>query len=393
MKTDCLDLQSFCNGLVFFSPVALLVRTTAGVSLSRFFLLQVVLSLVIFLSEIPAGRLTDRIGLKHTLVLYQVALCCARILLFVAFMARSFVLFVVEAIVEGIACSLSSGTQSAYIYEMFPDGQYVIKSAHNAKYGTAGFIISTVCYAGIYYLSGIPGLLIATIATSALGIPAALGIRQEPMKKVEDTAADRLDISDIKVLLNVRTVLVIVLLSVISIGFILINFFYVDKLLACHVDEKWLTVIILAYSSIELSAQKIMEKIPQKNYLFFFSLFFVLAGVCIGIFGFANRLPVVLVLMLVLPLLLDLPSYLLGDIQNALVDRYHRQEHRAGLLSVFNMGVNLVEIAYLLCSSVLSVSGAALCFGVLGLLMVGLGMLSGRLLTGDFSGIPDNNTT
>lgn len=38
LKTDALDLTSLLNGLVFFSPVSLLVRTTAGISLSQFFI-------------------------------------------------------------------------------------------------------------------------------------------------------------------------------------------------------------------------------------------------------------------------------------------------------------------------------------------------------------------
>ena len=36
---DGLDVMSFCDGLVFFAPVSLLVRTTAGVSVGQFFLL------------------------------------------------------------------------------------------------------------------------------------------------------------------------------------------------------------------------------------------------------------------------------------------------------------------------------------------------------------------
>ena len=44
LKTDALDLTSLLNGLVFFSPVSLLVRTTAGISLSQFFILQAIMA-------------------------------------------------------------------------------------------------------------------------------------------------------------------------------------------------------------------------------------------------------------------------------------------------------------------------------------------------------------
>lgn len=41
-KWDALSAKALFNGLVFFAPVALLVRTTAGVSYSQFFLLQAI---------------------------------------------------------------------------------------------------------------------------------------------------------------------------------------------------------------------------------------------------------------------------------------------------------------------------------------------------------------
>ena len=55
LKTDALDLTSLLNGLVFFSPVSLLVRTTAGISLSQFFILQAIMATIVLLTEIPLG--------------------------------------------------------------------------------------------------------------------------------------------------------------------------------------------------------------------------------------------------------------------------------------------------------------------------------------------------
>ncbi len=85
IKMDSYDAVSFFNGLVFFAPVSLLVRTQAGVSQSMFFLLQALLSVITFLGEIPTGFLTDRIGYKRSLVLSQGLLLLARFLLFVQF--------------------------------------------------------------------------------------------------------------------------------------------------------------------------------------------------------------------------------------------------------------------------------------------------------------------
>lgn len=119
LKTDALDLTSLLNGLVFFSPVSLLVRTTAGISLSQFFILQAIMATMVLLTEIPLGKLTDRIGYKSTLVLYQIALLISRTCLLLAHVSCNYSLFILQAILEGTAASFSSGTQSGYIYIMF----------------------------------------------------------------------------------------------------------------------------------------------------------------------------------------------------------------------------------------------------------------------------------
>ena len=49
---------------MFFAPVALLVRTQAGVSESEFFLLQALLSCITALGEVPFGHVTDKIDVR-----------------------------------------------------------------------------------------------------------------------------------------------------------------------------------------------------------------------------------------------------------------------------------------------------------------------------------------
>ena len=116
LKFDSYDGVCFFNGLVFFAPIALLVRTQAGVSEHIFFLLQALLSGVIFLGEIPTGFITDKIGYRKSLILAQILLLTARSLLLGAFLSHSVWLFVAEAVVEGIAACFTSGTGSAYLY-------------------------------------------------------------------------------------------------------------------------------------------------------------------------------------------------------------------------------------------------------------------------------------
>ena len=150
LKVDAYDGMCFFGGLVFFAPVALLVRTQAGISEGQFFLLQVLLSAVIALGELPTGYLTDRIGYRSSLILSQLLLLTARGALLAAYLFRSLPLFVLEAVIEGISACLSSGTGSAYLYAAYGKGDYLPKTAHAANFGTAGFLLSTASYALIY---------------------------------------------------------------------------------------------------------------------------------------------------------------------------------------------------------------------------------------------------
>ena len=166
-RMDAYDGMNFFGGLVFFAPVALLVRTQAGVGEGQFFLLQVLLSAVIVLGELPTGMLTDRFGYRRSLILSQLLLLLARGALLAAFLLRSLPLFVLEAVIEGVSACLSSGTNSAYLYALCGEEDYLPRTTHAANFGTAGFLLSTASYAAIYQYFSLKGLLVATVLSGA----------------------------------------------------------------------------------------------------------------------------------------------------------------------------------------------------------------------------------
>ena len=129
LHIDNLEIMAFMEGLVFFAPVSLLIRTRAGLSLEQFLVLQAFLSIMIFVFEIPSGKITDKVGYKKTLVLSQVMWFLARTLLLLSFFSGNFVVFMIEAVVEGIAISFSTGTLSAYLYHQYESDEYVVKNA------------------------------------------------------------------------------------------------------------------------------------------------------------------------------------------------------------------------------------------------------------------------
>ena len=381
LKFDSYDGVCFLNGLVFFAPVALLVRTQAGVSEHIFFLLQALLSGVIFLGEIPTGFITDKIGYRKSLIWAQVLLFGARSLLLAAFVSRSLALFVVEAVVEGIAACFTSGTGSAYLYDLYGENGYLAKTAHAGNFGTAGFIISTVAYAGIYKISGMEGLLITTVVTNIIAVVCSFFLRSESSKTV---IADRKEVQILAVFKNKKAFLFVISLAIFSIAWLLINFFYVEKLENCGLPVEWMSLIILIYSAVQMLAEPILEKLSvgkngksgRKKLL---AVTAVTAGVVFLLFGMIKFRAAVLLLMLILPLLLNLPEYLLMDLENQFVDETECGSQRAATLSVLNMGVNLVEILTLSASAFLTKIGIQWCFVFVGCFLMVIALLFVRI--------------
>ena len=381
LKFDSYDGVCFLNGLVFFAPVALLVRTQAGVSEHIFFLLQALLSGVIFLGEIPTGFITDKIGYRKSLILAQVLLLGARSLLLAAFVSRSLVLFVVEAVVEGTATCFTSGTGSAYLYDLYGENGYLVKTAHAENFGTAGFIISTVAYAGIYKISGMEGLLITTVVMDIIAVVCSFFLRSESSKAV---IADRKEVQILAIFKNKKAFLFVISLAIFSIAWLLINFFYVVKLENCGLPVEWMSLIILSYSAVQMLAEPILgklsdgkngkssrEKLPAVTA--------ATAGVAFLLFGVVKFRAAVLLLMLILPLLLNLPEYLLMDLENQFVDEAECGSQRAATLSVLNMGVNLVEILTLSASAFLTKIGIQWCFVFVGCFLMAIALLFARI--------------
>lgn len=381
LKFDSYDGVCFLNGLVFFAPVALLVRTQAGVSEHIFFLLQALLSGVIFLGEIPTGFITDKIGYRKSLILAQVLLFGARSLLLAAFVSRSLALFVVEAVVEGIAACFTSGTGSAYLYALYGENGYLAKTAHAGNFGTAGFIISTVAYAGIYKISGMEGLLITTVVMDVIAVVCSFYLRSESSKTI---IADRKEVQILAVFKNKKAFLFVISLAIFSIAWLLINFFYVVKLENCGLPVEWMSLIILSYSAVQMLAEPILgklsdgkngkssrEKLPAVTA--------ATAGVAFLLFGVVKFRAAVLLLMLILPLLLNLPEYLLMNLENQFVDEAECGSQRAATLSVFNMGVNLVEILTLSASAFLTKIGIQWCFVFVGCFLMAIALLFAKI--------------
>lgn len=339
----CLTAIRFLDGLCFYAPVALLVRTQMGITVSQFFTLQLILSLSILLFEVPAGYLSDRIGYRKTMAISQGLMVLARLLLLTA---RNYPMFALEALVEGLVISLSSGTESAYLYSFCQGEDYALLSSRLGRAGTVGFLVSTVSYSVILSLTSISGLVAATCIPTALSFLLTLTLPKEQENKKEEALKT-------KIRLPRGSVPFFVLLSAISMAYLVFNFFSAVKVERMGLPYESLTWIILAYSAVELLAPGILRRIRIRAYSKAVTTLLALSGlVFLGIFLLDSIWCTAL--LVVLPLVLNLVSTLADELLNEHVDRNGLGSHRATVLSVFNMGNSLLEIGFLALSAVIA---------------------------------------
>ena len=372
-KFDNYDGVFFFNGLIFYAPVALLIRTQAGVSNATFFMLQALLSLAVFVGEIPTGFITDKIGYKKSIISAQITMLLSRIILLLAFVFHSIWLFVLEAVMEGIGGCLSSGTCEAYIYSTYGETAFARKSAHSANYGTIGFITSTITYVFIYQYFDMDGLLISTIVSGILAVLFAIRLdecnEKSPCEKGDKNPS--LETGNIMALFkNNNSRSIMLTLSIFSVIWILINFFYVEKLTSLGISEEWISGIILGYSLIEMLAEPIVswgEKVVKTR---LFTVFCALSGLAVVMLGILQNRVVSIIVMCITPLLVSVAEYLLMERENKLIDDLNMHENRAASLSAMNMGVNIVEIAALFLSSMFSLAAVKWCFVLTGSILV-----------------------
>ena len=337
------------SNLIFYAPVALLVRTNRGISLSQFFVLQTILSVTCMIFEFPLGVLTDKIGLKKSIVLAQFTMLTARIILLVS---NNFMLFAVEALLEGIAFALNSGTISAYIYKLFGDDNYSNNISKFYNWGTIAFIVSTVIFPFINSKWNINTLIWVTIIANTIATVISIFI---PNTNNSSENQEQFDLSKtLKLLVHDKTFRIIVLIvSLFNLSFLLINFFYVKVIIDSGCSENIVSPLILAYSTLQLSQTFIINHLGEKRAWNKVRLFSVISALFfMGICAISKK-PVVL-LMIILPTILSILGIFIEKIQNNYIDTIGFKNHRATMLSAFSFFADVFEVVFLLANSYIS---------------------------------------
>lgn len=431
-----LKMISLFGSMIFYAPVALLVRTRAGITYSQFFLLQAAVSVGATVFEMPSGVLSDKLGYKKTLIISNFCMLAARILIM---FADNFALFAAEALMEGVAAALNSGTVSGYIYSRSKPGMFVKNTALMGNYSNAGFFAATLGFAVLNTMFGMPVLLLSTVSAAFLAALFSLALekdgkehkeykrhterrehkehklsdeqgltkrnggitleivgenaRKESLKhnlflkekesqdEVKKTARVCLKIyfCDRYALIcgkfSVIDIMITAAQGIVSLGFVLINFFYVSILLELGIHETYMSVIILLYTGVQLFLPYFVRVGRRKGLAFQMQIaLWVAATLAFGI-AFVKGLYILLPVLL-LPAALALFEIYLDNYRNLHIDSMGLQNNRVTILSGYSMLANLIEILFLTASSQISRLGVHHLFFGLG---ISLALLSAVL--------------
>lgn len=332
-----LKLIDLLNGLIFYAPVALLLRTSRGITIPQFFSLQIILYLTTCFAEIPCGLITDRIRYKNTIVLAMGLMTLARIQFI---FADSFYIFVIEAILEGIAISFMSGTMNAYIYQLLGEEDFEKNISSIDNYGTAGFILSTILFSFIYKIGDMNTLVILTVIFTLIAFIISFYLQESDYKENTKNSLKETKLFKRSSFWKISTYS-----SIFSLGMIVINYFYVVKLETFGINEMYMSGVILLYSFVQLVIPKILDKLNKNNTQCHIKAFLSLAGICFLILYFSDNIIVTLLMMSIISTVIMIPYYIFSGIQNNYIDQLNLYDNRATILSIFNMGNNIVSIA------------------------------------------------
>lgn len=178
-------LKFFMMFLVIM-PIIVPYFQSIGIDMRGVYLLQSIFAVTVFICEVPSGYISDLLGRKNTLVL-------ASILKAIGFslfpLADSFELLAIAEVVLGIAVSLSSGTDTALIYdtmEIVSPTKAPIKILGKSVYflslgeGFASLMASILLIVG----TGIKDLAIISAFISWIPLFICLTLVEPPRKKM-----------------------------------------------------------------------------------------------------------------------------------------------------------------------------------------------------------------
>lgn len=124
-------LEHFGLGLVI--PISVLLPLSKGVSLAQVGIIESAVLIAILIFELPSGYFADKVGRKNSLTY-------SSLFFFVSFvgyaLGNNFWVYLISAFIKGIALTLLSGAEEAYIFDWLKDKDK--QDIYKQKYSKVG---------------------------------------------------------------------------------------------------------------------------------------------------------------------------------------------------------------------------------------------------------------
>ncbi|MCL6591229.1 MAG: MFS transporter, partial [Firmicutes bacterium] len=120
-----------CNNALFFIPVLLPIYLNRGFNMQQILFAETIFYITIFISEIPTGAIADLLGKKYSMSISSIGSAISCVLLYCT---QTYIWLILSQILFGVAMTLSSGADSAYLYNYLKDnGQHEKYSSYEGK--------------------------------------------------------------------------------------------------------------------------------------------------------------------------------------------------------------------------------------------------------------------
>ncbi|HZC05614.1 MAG TPA: MFS transporter [Ktedonobacterales bacterium] len=164
------------TNMYFYSAVLVRFEMDRGLNFTEIFLLESVLSLAIWLLDIPTGVWADRIGYRRLLIVSRL-LNAASVM--VTLFAHGFLLFAVGSILFGAGVACDSGCEDAILIRTLTNAEQA-EGAEGVKNSSSAFALLGAASSAGFFIGLVTGSLFAahdpTIAVVATLFPATLAI-------------------------------------------------------------------------------------------------------------------------------------------------------------------------------------------------------------------------
>lgn len=349
-------LIMFCQGFVFYGPIATLYREARGLTMYEIFLIESIFMVMMIVFEIPWGYFADRFGYKKTLIIANLIYFLSKIIFYRSY---SFWGFLSERAAMALALTGITGCDTALLYSSIEEKDSEKAFGYYYAVQTAGFFTASVFSTFIIRKS-------MDLAAFYTIIP--YGIAVIPALFLKDVKPDRSEVPSIfrsilTVFKNKKMVLFLVAISLIfeashSITVFLNQLQYKRS----QIPIGYFGLILAGMQLIPIAASKthkVTGRLGQKRLIIIIAI--ILGGSSLMLaFTLSSLLSIVLIGMVTMGTAFLSPVAM--DIQNKSIGL----ANRATMLSIYAMitdiissGVNIaigraagtsLEVAFILCS-------------------------------------------